>query len=132
MQPLMTSDSKHLLKQLKNDAIILQNCKTTSVEKHHNKDTPHLFIGFYAALPYPTGYFSMRYVVSLRLAQNNPSFWYSSLQSDIVYEVRPCTSPLRGSSVALRCANSFLMSLSAAPRLEPFTFYQANKSSIER
>ncbi len=29
-------------------------------------------MGFYAALPYPTGYFSMRNVVSLRSAQNNP------------------------------------------------------------
>jgi len=57
--------------------------------------------------------------------KRHPSTYYSfyspygpsSLYSNVVYEVRPCTSTLRDSFVALRRSNSFQMNLSATPRL---------------
>ena len=41
----------------------------------------------------------------------------ASLRSNVVYEVRPCTSTLRVSFAKLNCANSSQMNLSAMLRL---------------
>ena len=59
----------------------------------------------------------LRKIKAIFAMEPSDSKTMSSLHSNIVYEVRPCTSPLRGSCVALRCSNSFQMNLSAVARL---------------
>ena len=58
-------------------------------------------------------------------------FGPSSQCSDVVYEVRPCTSPLLGSFVILRCSNSFQMNLSNGMR-STGTPYYSNKKTATR